>query len=124
MHRKELRKIIWTLFVLCLCGPGATAFAAQAPDFAAAQQEAVKLLTELVRINSSNPPGHETQVAQFIKQTLEREGIPCEIFEKVPGRGTMVARLKGNGSRKPLLLMAHEDVVGVERDKWTVDPFG
>ncbi len=124
MHLRNLRTTLFAFLVLCLSSPCAVLSAAQAPSFADAQQETIRLLADLVRINTSNPPGHETEVAQFLKQTLEREGIPSEIFEKVPGRGSLVARLKGNGSKKPLLLMAHEDVVGVERDKWSVDPFG
>jgi acetylornithine deacetylase/succinyl-diaminopimelate desuccinylase-like protein len=100
-----------------------TVSAAEAPDFAAAHKEVADLLSSLIRINTSNPPGDETKVAEFIKQVLAREGIQAEIFEKVPGRGSLVARLKGNGTKRPLLIMAHEDVVGVERDKWTVDPF-
>jgi len=87
------------------------------------RQRAVEFLTGLVKIDTSNPPGHETLAAQYIKSILDREGIPSEIFESAPGRGNLVARLKGNGSKKPLLLLGHLDVVGVERDRWTVDPF-
>ncbi len=93
------------------------------PDITRAREEAVGLLRDLIRINTSNPPGNETQAAQYIQTVLAREGIPSEIFEKEPGRGSLVARLKGSGKKRPLLLMAHLDVVGVERDKWTVDPF-
>jgi len=93
------------------------------PDFAKARDEAVERLRALVRIDTSNPPGNETKVAEYLKAILDKEGIASEILEAVPGRGSLVARIKGNGSKKPLLLMGHEDVVGVERDKWTVDPF-
>jgi acetylornithine deacetylase/succinyl-diaminopimelate desuccinylase-like protein len=93
------------------------------PDFTQAQAEAVKLLGELVKIDTSNPPGNETRAAEYIKGVLLAEGIPAQIFESAPGRGNVVARLKGNGKKKPLLLMGHLDVVGVERDKWTMDPF-
>ncbi len=98
---------------------------AQQPAFNSeqAKNEAVKFLTELVKIDTSNPPGNETRAAEYIKNVLANEGITAHIFESAPGRGTLVARLKGNGNKKPLLLMAHLDVVGVERDKWTVDPF-
>ncbi|HEV8183403.1 MAG TPA: M20/M25/M40 family metallo-hydrolase, partial [Candidatus Angelobacter sp.] len=96
---------------------------AQAPDFSAAQTEAVKFLGELVKIDTSNPPGNETRAAEYIKGALAAEGITAQIFESAPGRGNIVARLEGNGKKKPLLLMGHLDVVGVERDKWTVDPF-
>jgi acetylornithine deacetylase/succinyl-diaminopimelate desuccinylase-like protein len=54
---------------------------------------------------------------------LDKEGIASEIFESAPGRGNLVARIKGNGSKRPLMLMGHLDVVGVERDKWSLDPF-
>ncbi len=126
MRSKQLAKSTFVLATILILffGRRATLLAAQTPNFSEAQEETIKLLSELIRINSSNPPGSETQVAQYIKQVLDREGIQSEIFEKVPGRGSLVARLKGNGSKKPLLLMAHEDVVGVERDKWSVDPFG
>jgi acetylornithine deacetylase/succinyl-diaminopimelate desuccinylase-like protein len=101
----------------------ATVAAAQQPDFSRAHDEALKFLSELVKVNTSNPPGNETRAAEYIKSVLAAEGIESQIFESAPGRGNLVARLKGNGSKKPLLLMGHIDVVGVERDKWTVDPF-
>jgi len=93
------------------------------PDFNAAQNETLKFLSALVKIDTSNPPGNETRAAEYIKGVLAAEGISAQIFESAPGRGNLVARLKGNGKKKPLLLMGHLDVVGVERDKWTVDPF-
>jgi len=97
---------------------------ASTPDFDAARTELVDILGGFVRIDTSNPPGNETRGAQYLKSILDREGIPSEIFEREPGRGNIVARLKGSGKKRPILLMGHIDVVGVERDKWTVDPFG
>lgn len=94
------------------------------PDFAAARDEAVRILTGFVRVDTSNPPGNETKGAQYLKTILDHEGIASEIFEKESGRGNIVARLKGNGRKRPLLLMGHIDVVGVEREKWSVEPFG
>ncbi|MSO20216.1 MAG: M20/M25/M40 family metallo-hydrolase [Acidobacteria bacterium] len=94
-----------------------------APDFAKAKDEAVKRLQEMIRIDTSNPPGNETKLAQYLKALLDKEGIASEILEKEPGRGNLLARINGNGSKKPLLLMGHADVVGVEREKWTVPPF-
>src|ERR1044071_5481469 len=96
----------------------------QPPDFQAARDETVQILSGFIRVDTSNPPGNETKGAEYLKAILDREGIPSEIFELEPGRGNIVARLKGNGKKRPLLLMGHIDVVGVERDKWTVDPFG
>jgi len=89
----------------------------------ASRTEALRFLTDLVKIDTSNPPGNEVKAAGYIKGVLDKEGIASEIFESAPGRGNIVARLKGNGSKRPLMLMGHLDVVGVERDKWTVDPF-
>jgi len=94
------------------------------PDFSKTRDEAVQLLESLIRIDTSNPPGNETKVAEYIKSLLDKEGIASEIHTLQPGRGNIVARLKGNGRKRPLLLMGHTDVVGVEREKWTVDPFG
>jgi acetylornithine deacetylase/succinyl-diaminopimelate desuccinylase-like protein len=85
--------------------------------------EAAHFLAELIKIDTSNPPGNETKAAEYLKSVLEKEGIPAQIYESAPGRGNIVARLKGNGKKRPLLLLAHLDVVGVERSKWTVDPF-
>jgi acetylornithine deacetylase/succinyl-diaminopimelate desuccinylase-like protein len=107
-------------FVLIL---GGLSRAQAAPDFKAAQTEAVKFLGDLVKIDTSNPPGNETRAAEYIKSVLAAEGISAQVFESAPGRGNVVARIKGSGKKKPLLLMGHLDVVGVERDKWTVDPF-
>jgi acetylornithine deacetylase/succinyl-diaminopimelate desuccinylase-like protein len=112
-------------FVFFLNGLAAgSALAQSSPDFNKARDEAVKFLGDLVRIDTSNPPGNETRAAEYIKGVLSSEGISAQIFESAPGRGNLVARLKGNGKKKPLLLLAHLDVVGVERDKWTLDPFG
>jgi acetylornithine deacetylase/succinyl-diaminopimelate desuccinylase-like protein len=96
----------------------------QSPDFAAARDEVTQILSGFIRIDTSNPPGNETKGAEYLKSILDREGIASDVFAREPGRGNLVARLKGNGKKKPILLMGHIDVVGVERDKWTVDPFG
>lgn len=96
----------------------------QQPDWAAAQQETIAHLQAMIRMNTSNPPGNELPVARYLDSTLKAEGIETHLFEPAPGRAALVARLKGNGSNQPVLLMAHMDVVGVERDKWSVDPFG
>jgi acetylornithine deacetylase/succinyl-diaminopimelate desuccinylase-like protein len=118
MSLKCLRVLLAIPVLSLLC-------AAQQPsaDFNKARDEAVKFLGDLVKIDTSNPPGTETRAAEYIKSVLAAEGIPAQIYESAPGRGNLVARLKGSGKRKPLLLMGHLDVVGVERDKWTVDPF-
>ncbi len=75
---------------------------AQAQSNDTARREVIQILQQLVRIDTSNPPSNETQAAQYIKSVFE-DGIPSEIFESAPGRGNIVARLKGNGSKKPIL---------------------
>src|SRR5262245_120062 len=78
----------------------------------------------LVQIDSSSPPGNETRVVEYLKKVLDAEGIPSKTFALDPNRANLVARLKGNGTKRPLLILAHTDVVAVQREKWPVDPFG
>jgi acetylornithine deacetylase/succinyl-diaminopimelate desuccinylase-like protein len=92
-------------------------------DAGPAQVEAVHFLAELIKIDTQDPPGDESKVAHYIESVLKAEGIEAEILEPVPGRASIVARLKGNGKKRPLLIMGHEDVVPVDRTHWTVEPF-
>src|SRR2546427_6161394 len=88
--------------------------------------EAQTWLTDLIRINTTNPPGNELEAAKYIQGVLQKENIPAEILEMKPGRGIVVARLQARplpDSSKALLLLAHLDVVGVDRAEWSVDPF-
>lgn len=110
------------MLALSCCAPSGL-WAQQQLDWAANKAEAIEHLQGLIRINTSNPPGHEMQAARYLKAILDQEGIPAQIFALDSTRGNLVARLKGNGTKRPVLLMGHTDVVGVERDKWTVDPF-
>ena len=96
---------------------------AQEPDWPAASRETLGHLQTMIRLNTVNPPGNELQVARHLEAALKAEGIETHLFEPAPGRGALVARLKGNGSKQPVLIMGHMDVVGVEREKWSVDPF-
>lgn len=88
-----------------------------------AQAQAAHFLADLIRLDTQDPPGNESKVAQYLAGVLKDAGIDSEILEPVPGRASIVARLKGNGSKRPILIMAHEDVVPVDRARWTVDPF-
>ncbi len=80
-------------------------------------------LINLIRINTSNPPGNEMAAAVYIKEALEKEGIEAEVLESAPNRGNMVCRLKGDGSKKPLLIAGHIDVVDVVEEEWSVPAF-
>ncbi len=86
--------------------------------------ETLEYFSHLVRIDTSNPPGNETKAAQYIQSILEREGIPCKLVGADPNRLSVIARLKGSGAKKPILVMGHTDVVGVQRERWSEDPFG
>src|SRR5687767_11139236 len=86
--------------------------------------EAVALLAELIAIDTSNPPGNEEAACALLGAVLRREGIPYELYETGPGRVSLVGRLRGDGSAGPVVLLNHTDVVPVERQYWTVEPFG
>jgi len=107
---------------------GAAVVRAQAPvDWARLNEEATQWLAGLIRINTTNPPGNELEAARYLAAILEKEGISAEVLESAKGRGIVVARLRSGPVPDPsraLLLLGHTDVVGVDRAKWTVDPFG
>src|SRR5712692_226652 len=86
--------------------------------------ESVEVLRGLLRLDTSNPPGNEIIAVNYIADILKREGIASQIFESAPGRGNLVARLKGDGSQQPFMLMGHVDVVPVETNQWEHPPFG
>jgi acetylornithine deacetylase/succinyl-diaminopimelate desuccinylase-like protein len=87
------------------------------------EERARQYLTDLVRLDTSNPPGNETRVADYLKQVADAHGIPCELLGSDPKRMNFVARLRGSGKARPLLMLAHSDVVPADRGEWTVDPF-
>ena len=103
----------------------ATAALAAPPaiDWPKVNQETFEHFSNVLMMDTSNPPGNETKVARYLKTVLEREGIKADLFAADPARANLVARIKGNGSKKPLLIMGHTDVVGVQREKWAFDPF-
>ena len=93
-----------------------------APDWNKLRPEILQHYRSIVQIDST--AGNETKVVEYLKKVLEAEGIPTKTFALDPKRANIVARLKGNGSKRPLLILAHTDVVGVQKEKWPVDPFG
>jgi acetylornithine deacetylase/succinyl-diaminopimelate desuccinylase-like protein len=93
------------------------------PDWDSAREETVQHLQSLIRFNTVNPPGNELPLARYLERVLRESGIETQLFEPTAGRAALVARLRGNDSQGPVLLMAHMDVVGVEREHWCVDPF-
>ena len=93
------------------------------PDWAAVEAETMRHFQALVRFDTSDPPGNEKPAADYVREVLEKEGIPVQTFTLEPNRPNIVARLKGNGRKRPLLLMGHTDVVNVDAAKWTHPPF-
>ena len=92
-------------------------------DWTQLESETMDYYTSILRIDTSNPPGDETKAVNYLKPILDRAGIPSLVLALDPRRANLVARLKGNCSKRPLIIMGHTDVVGVQRDKWPVDPF-
>jgi acetylornithine deacetylase/succinyl-diaminopimelate desuccinylase-like protein len=86
--------------------------------------EAVKLLQELIRLDTTNPPGNETAAAELLRDYLEAAGVECELHARVPERANLVARIPGRGDGPSLALLSHTDVVLAEASEWERDPFG
>lgn len=93
-------------------------------DWKKVDAETFEHFTKLVRIDTSNPPGNETLAAKYLQGVLEKEGIPCKLVGADPNRLSLIARIKGSGAKKPILMLGHTDVVGVQRERWSQDPFG
>ncbi|RJP35394.1 MAG: M20/M25/M40 family metallo-hydrolase [Actinobacteria bacterium] len=85
--------------------------------------DAVSILGEYLRIDTTNPPGNETPGAEFLGSILAEEGIAYKIYESAPGRSSILARLGGSGEGKPLILLNHIDVVPANPENWQVHPF-
>ena len=97
--------------------------AAQTPDWKKVNDETMRHFQALVRIDSTDPPGNETRVVDYLRKVLEAEGIPAIVAAKDPARANLIARLKGSGSKRPLLIVGHSDTVTVDATKWTFAPF-
>ncbi len=93
-------------------------------NWQAVEQESLGYFRALLRINTTNPPGNETAAAQYLADILSREGIPAQVVESAPGRGSVLGRLEGPAGEKPLLFLSHLDVVPTEPQAWQHNPFG
>src|SRR5258708_5117337 len=94
-------------------------------EWKALGDEATALLSQYLRINTTNPPGNELAAARWLAAVLRRDGIESRIFEPAgaPGKANLYARLPGDGSARPLILLNHMDVVLASPEYWSVDPF-
>jgi acetylornithine deacetylase/succinyl-diaminopimelate desuccinylase-like protein len=116
MPQPSLRALLPAVLLVA----AASSASAQQIDWPKVNEEAMRNYQSLVQIDSTVS---EAGVAAFVKKTLEAEGIPVTLIAKDPARPNVVARLKGNGSKKPLLIMAHSDTVKIDPSKWTFPPF-
>jgi acetylornithine deacetylase/succinyl-diaminopimelate desuccinylase-like protein len=87
------------------------------------EEEVTNLLSDLIQIDTTNPPGNETEGAKHLAKILEEEGFNCELFESAPRRGSVITRIKGTGEKPNLLLLSHLDVVAANPKEWSVNPF-
>jgi acetylornithine deacetylase/succinyl-diaminopimelate desuccinylase-like protein len=87
------------------------------------QDQAVQLLQEYLRIDTSNPPGNELKAAEFFLRLFDEAGIPNTVYPYAPGRANIYAILKGDGSQRPLVLLNHMDVVHADSPNWRTAPF-
>ncbi|MFU8817720.1 MAG: M20/M25/M40 family metallo-hydrolase [Pseudomonadales bacterium] len=114
----------WLLPLLALLATTAAAQTpAHQPDWPAVEQETLAHFQTMLRLDTSNPPGRETQVVEYLEGVLQREGIDFQRYALEPERANLVARLRGSGAKRPLLLMAHTDVVTADPDVWRFPPF-
>src|SRR6185503_2371170 len=87
------------------------------------RDEVTDLLSRLIRVDTTNPPGNETAAAELLRDYLEPFGVECELHARVPERANLVARIRGRGDGPSLLLLSHTDVVLADPAEWSVPPF-
>jgi acetylornithine deacetylase/succinyl-diaminopimelate desuccinylase-like protein len=88
------------------------------------REEVTELLRELIRVDTTNPPGNETRAAELLRAYLEPRGVTCELYARVPERANLVARIPGRGDGPSVLFLSHTDVVLADPAEWQADPFG
>jgi acetylornithine deacetylase/succinyl-diaminopimelate desuccinylase-like protein len=115
-----MRRLTFALIVLAL---QAAASAQSQPDWKALEAETMRHFEALVRMDTTDPPGGEKPAAEYLKQALEQEGIAVQLFALEAHRPNVVARLKGTGKKRPVLIMGHTDTVNVDPKKWAHPPF-
>ena len=86
--------------------------------------EVTELLQELIRVDTTNPPGNETAAAEVLREYLEESDVACELYARVPERANLIARIPGAGGGPTLLFLSHTDVVFADAAEWSANPFG
>ena len=93
------------------------------PDWSGVGEETVSRLQAIIRFDTTNPPGNELPLARYLESALSNEGIETTVLEPAKNRAQLFGRIRGSGAKRPVMLLAHMDVVSVERARWTHDPF-
>jgi acetylornithine deacetylase/succinyl-diaminopimelate desuccinylase-like protein len=111
------------LVILLALSGASSAQTPAGPDWPKVDAETLVHFQALLRLDTQNPPGNETRAVDYLQQVLDQAGVPARRFALDPSRANLVARIKGNGTKRPLLLVAHTDVVSVDESKWKFPPF-
>lgn len=123
MLRYYSRMRMMVLTGLAFTAALSTAQSSSEPDWTAVEAETLRHYQAIVRMDTTDPPGGEKPVADYLKTVLEGEGIAVQVFAMEANRPNIVARLKGNGRQRPLLILGHTDTVNVDAKKWSHPPF-
>ncbi len=117
-------RILMLTVILLAKIPNAGRAAEPAFSWKTLEAEAVSLLSRYIQIDTTNPPGNEIKAAAFLKEVFDREGIEAKVIESSSGRGNIYARIRGDGSKKAIVLLNHMDVVPADAKFWKEAPFG
>ena len=118
----NIRRLAIALGLATVAAALLSAQIAKEPDWKALEDETMRHYQAVLRLDTRNPPGNEHVVVDYVKGVLEKEGIAVQVFASDPNRSNLVARLKGNGKKRPLLVMGHSDTVTTDEKKWTYPP--
>jgi acetylornithine deacetylase/succinyl-diaminopimelate desuccinylase-like protein len=121
-ERGIVMRLAIALAAIAAALPGGVAAQLPPAEYDQAAREVRQILAELVAAATTNPPGEEARAVAFAAARLQAEGIPYDVHAFAPGRENLVARLRGDGSGPPILLLAHTDVVGTAGQPWTSAP--
>jgi acetylornithine deacetylase/succinyl-diaminopimelate desuccinylase-like protein len=121
--RNFLLRVLLCLTIILNLAPVASRASDHKINWDEVQREALDLFIQYLKIDTTNPPGNEMRAVEFFAGICKREGIEHQVFEPFPGRGTIWARLRGAGSKRPIILLNHTDVVPHDKEFWTVEAF-
>ena len=119
----RLPTLIAASILVTLSAASGSAQSSPQPKWADIERETLEHFQAILRIDTRNPPGNERRAADYLKSVFDKEGIPAQLIALDSNRANVVARLTGNGRRRPILIIRRTDVVTVDTTKWTHTPF-